>query len=231
MAKLHGRHTRIYLNGIDLSGDINSFEPGYAADTAEVSGFGDSTKKYVVGLADPALRIQGLFNDGTNQIHSIGSSEVGNEVMLNATWGTDQGKFGVGGTVNLDEYSVSSPISGAVTISGALSGSGSNGVFEFLNTILGKQSVPVDPSGWDSGSQSNAGISGHLQFFSGTGTVILQSSTAAAGPTWTDQVNFGLATAPVGIYGTPSSGTVHQYLRAIMNGGTGTAWVGGKRLV
>ena len=230
MGKMHGRHTRIYLNGYDLSGDINSFEPGYAADTAEVSGFGDSTKKYVVGLADPALRIQGLFNDGSGQVHSVVEALVGNEVMLNATWGTDQGKFGVGGTVNLNEYSVSSPISGAVTAGGALSGGGDNGIFEFLNTILGKQSVPTDPAGWDSDAQSNVGLSGHLQFFSGTGTVILQSSTAAAGPTWVDQVNFGLQTAPIALYGSPSSGTVHQYLRAIMNGGTGTAWVGAKRL-
>ncbi len=227
---MHGRHTRIYLNGYDLSGDINSFEPGYAADTAEVSGFGDDTKKYVVGLADPALRIQGLFNDGSAQIHAVAESLVGNEVMLNATWGTDQGKFGVGGTVSLNEYSVSSPISGAVTVNGSLLGGGSNGIFEFLNTILGKQSVPIDPAGWDSDIQSNAGMSGHLQFFFGTGTVILQSSTAAAGPTWVDQVNFGLATAPTAVYGSPSAGTVHQYLRAIMNGGTGTAWVGGKRL-
>ena len=227
---MHGRHTRIYLNGYDLSGDINNFEPGYAADTAEVSGFGDDTKKYVVGLADPALRIQGLFNDGSAQIHAVAESLVGNEVMLNATWGTDQGKFGVGGTVALNEYSVSSPISGAVTVNGSLSGGGSNGIFEFLNTILGKQSVPIDPAGWDSDTQSNAGMSGHLQFFFGTGTVILQSSTAAAGPTWVDQVNFGLVTAPAAVYGSPSAGTVHQYLRAIMNGGTGTAWVGGKRL-
>lgn len=229
MARMHGRHTRVYVDGYDLSGDSNSFEPGYAADTAEVSAFGDTKKSYVVGLADPAIRWQGVFNDEASRIHEVGAARIGNEVMFNATWGTAVGQYGAGGTANLSEYSVSAPISGAVTVSAALSGGGDAGVFEFLNTVLGKQSVPADPSGWNSGVQSNSGLGGHLQFFSGTGTVILQSSTAAAGPTWTDQANFGLQTAPYAAY-KPSSGTVHQYLRAIMSNGTGTAWVGAKRL-
>jgi len=229
VAKIHGRHTRIYIDGYDLSGDSNSFEPGYAADTAEVSGFGDTRKSYVVGLADPAIRWQGVFNDSANKIHDVARQRVGSEVMLNAVWGTDQGKYGVGGTVNLSEYSVSAPIGGAVAMAASLSGGGGAGIFQFIQTILGKQSVPSGGDGWNSGLQSSAGIGGHLQLFQGTGTVILQSSTAIAGPVWTDQVNFGLATAPFAKYGA-SAGTVHQYLRAIMSAGAGTAWVGMKRL-
>ncbi|KKL26194.1 hypothetical protein LCGC14_2397700, partial [marine sediment metagenome] len=141
MGKMHGRHTRIYLNGYDLSGDINSFEPGYAADTAEVSGFGDDTKKYVVGLADPALRIQGLFNDGSAQIHAVAESLVGNEVMLNATWGTDQGKFGVGGTVSLNDSVMQGTASGNIMLFASNSGTITATNCDFVNASGSNQGV------------------------------------------------------------------------------------------
>lgn len=229
MAKMHGRHTRAYLDGYDISGDFNSLEPGYAADTAEVSGFGDDTKKYVVGLADPAIRLAGVFNDAENQAHNIGSTRVGTEVAFAAVWGTDQGKYGVGGTVNVSEYSVTSPIGGAVTSSMSLSGGGGNGVFEFLRTLWGKSVMAAAPAGYDTGeTPSNDGLSGHLQLMSGTGTVVIQSSTAEAGPTWVDRIDFGLQTAPYGAYIGTYNGTAPQYLRAMVTG-TATAWIGYKR--
>lgn len=56
MSKLHGRFTRLYMDGYDISGDANSFEPGLAGDIAEVTAFGDDTKRYVVGLQDAQAR-------------------------------------------------------------------------------------------------------------------------------------------------------------------------------
>ena len=230
MAKMHGRHTRIYLDGFDIGGDFNSFEPGFAADTVEVSGFGDDTKKYAVGLADPQIRLAGVYNDATDQAHEVSSARIGSLVMMNGLWGTLVGQFGAGGSVNLNEYSVSSGISAAVTTATSLSGgagTAATGVFEFITTLLSKATIPTDPSGFQTNTQSNLGMSGHLQFFSGTGTVRIQSSPDDAA--WTDRVDFGLQTAPIGVYGTSATGTVATFLRTILVAGTGTAWTGFKR--
>lgn len=231
MAKMHGRHTRVYLDGIDISGDFNSFEPGFAADTVEVSGFGDDTKKYAVGLADPQIRLAGVYNDATNQAHEVSSARIGSLVMMNGLWGTLQGQFGAGGSVNLNEYSISSGISAPVTSSTSLSGgagTAATGVFEFITTLLSKGTIPTAAhAGYQTNLQSNVGMSGHLQFFSGTGTVRIQSSPDDS--VWTDRVDFGLQTAPIGVYGTSAVGTVATYLRTILVAGTGTAWAGFKR--
>ena len=226
MAKFHGRHTRIYMDGFDISGDLNSLEPNHVADTAEVSGFGAVSKSYVVGLLDTAIRFGGLFNDAPNKAHGLATARIGSEVMFNASWGTDQGKFGFGGTVNLDEYSVSSPIGGAVTISGGLSGAGANGVFEFARTLHGNSPFQASPSGFDTGeTPGNAGFSGHLQLLGGSGTVIIQSSTAVAGPTWVDRIDFGSHASPYAAYVGTYNGTAPQFLRANYVGAAGTGFV------
>jgi len=230
VGKMHGKHTRIMIDGYDISGDANSFEPGYSADTIDVSGFSDERKTFVVGLADPALRLGAVYNDAANRIHDVGRARVGSEVALAAVWGTGQGKYGVGGTVSLSEYSVSAPISGAVTSSISMAGGGGNGVFEFLRTLWGKSLMDDDPSGFDTGeTPSNAGFSGHLQLIGGSGTIALQSSTAEAGPTWVTRINFGSHSAPYAAYVGTYNGTAPQYLRAVMPSGDATAWCGYKR--
>ena len=219
------------MDGYDISGDFNSFEPGYAADVAEVSGFGASVKSYVVGLADPAIRVAGLFNDAANKAHAIATSRIGSEVMLNATWGTDVGKYGVGGTVSLSEYSISSGIGGPVSSAMSLSGGAGAGVFEFVRTLWGNvQFQGTADAGFDTGeTPTNAGFSAHLQLIGGSGTAIVQSSTAAAAASvWTDRIDFGSRVAPYADYRGTYAGTVPQFLRVIFTG-VGTGWLGYKR--
>ncbi len=232
MSKIHGRFTRLYIDGYDVSGDANSFEPSYAADTAEVSGFGDDTKSYAVGLVDPSVRVAGVFNDGANRMHPVATPRIATDIMLNGVWGTSRGQPGVGGSVAMSEYSVQDPISGAVAYTAQFAGAGSSGgTFEFVTTIHPKSNMPAGTTGYDSGTVSNQGFTGHLQLFSGTGTVRIESSTAAAtAATWTPRIDFGLRTAPYAAYVGTYAGTAPQFLRAIMTNGTGTAWVGFKRL-
>src|SRR5437879_9930964 len=104
MTKLHGRFTRLYMDGYDISGDSSSFEPGLTGDTAEVTAFGDDTKKYVVGLIDSAVRFSGFFNDSVNRAHAVVSPRVGSDTIIAATWGTTPGQAGVGGSMRLSEY-------------------------------------------------------------------------------------------------------------------------------
>src|SRR3972149_2808504 len=64
------------------------------------------------------------------------------------------------------------------------------------------------PAGGTTGVDMGAGyiatsgtVTGHLQLFTGTGTITLQSSTAAGtNMVWTGRIPFGVCTAPLGKY-------------------------------
>jgi hypothetical protein len=125
LSKFHGRVSALHLadSGAtlrDISEDVNSVDAPQNADTAEVSGFGDSTKKYVVGLADSQMRVQGNFNPDSNKSHAVLSGVVGGTTGLAMHFyprGSVAGQPVFKGSVLVSEYSLQSSIGGAVTFS------------------------------------------------------------------------------------------------------------------
>ena len=123
MAKYHGRLAVFRLDDSsgdlrDLSSDVNSVEAPATGDTVEVSGFGDVTKKYVVGLKDSQMRVQGNFNDAALKSHAVLSGVVAGTAGLEMHYwpsGSASGKPVFEGSVLVSEYSVSAGISAAVT--------------------------------------------------------------------------------------------------------------------
>ena len=128
MAKYHGRLGELWLadsgdNLRNLSPDISSVEAPSNADTVDVSGMGDTTKKYVVGLKDSQMRVQGNFNDATNTSHPTLSGVVGGTTALPMHFyprGSVASAPVFKGSVLCSEYSVSASVSGAVTWSANL---------------------------------------------------------------------------------------------------------------
>ncbi len=122
MPKYHGRLGEFWIddNGgtlRNLSGDVSSVETPQTGDTVEVSGLGDTTKKYVVGLQDSQVRVQGNFNDGANQSHPVLSGVVGGTAGLRMHFyprGSVASAPVFKGSVLVSEYSVSAAIGGAV---------------------------------------------------------------------------------------------------------------------
>ena len=123
MAKYHGRLTEVYIEDSgatirDISLDCNSVETPKTADTAEVSGFTDTTKKYVAGLQDSQIRIGGNFNDAANKSHAVFSGLIGGTAGRRVDVyprGSASGAPVFRGSITVSEYSVQSAIGGAVT--------------------------------------------------------------------------------------------------------------------
>lgn len=129
MAKYHGRLSVLRIADSagalrDISGDVNSVEAPATGDTVEVSGFGDTTKKYVVGLQDSQMRVQGNYNDAaTTGAHTVLSGVVGGTTGLAMHFwpkGSASGAPVFSGSVLASEYSVSSGIGAAVGFSANL---------------------------------------------------------------------------------------------------------------
>lgn len=125
MAKFHGKNTKVYIWDTawrDVSGDVTSVEIGGQADTVDVAGFGAASKTYVVGLTDGQIRIQASYNDtATTGIHQVLSDQVGSILGIRiGPGGSAAGTPGYLGSVILSEYSVSSGIGAAVSVTANL---------------------------------------------------------------------------------------------------------------
>src|SRR4051794_24574522 len=63
MAVVHGKNTKVYVGGFDLSTYLQKAGVKAEADTPEVTGFGANGKQYIPGLQDATLQAEGVFND------------------------------------------------------------------------------------------------------------------------------------------------------------------------
>lgn len=81
MAKSHGRSAEIYVNGFDVSTYLNSVTLTGAADSAETSTFGGTSKSYIPGLLDGTLSLGGFYDGVTDGIIDILNAALGNSTF------------------------------------------------------------------------------------------------------------------------------------------------------
>ncbi len=100
-----------------LTGDITNVTMPYTLDSFEVSGFGDTTKSYVTGLADANVTIQGKVNTAANRSHAVLTGLLGGTVGYTLTIqpvGTAAGLPKFFGEVFVSAYNVTADIGGAL---------------------------------------------------------------------------------------------------------------------
>ena len=246
MAKMHGRYTRLYINGYDISSDSSSLEVSQPGDTVDVSGFGQDRKQYAVGLLDQNFAYNGFFNDGATGAHTALKDLIGSAVQFAITYGTAIGAWGYAGSAVMEsQYNVSSDISRAVTIvSNLVNNSAANPVRSIQ--ILQEKGTPWSTSGSaassvDGGAASAAGGRVYLQVFSIVGTsawtfYLVNGASPTGGTTCgTFTVLTGSAAAPIATSIPTPYDAVGQYTRgswALSAGGAGTIdfWMGFARL-
>lgn len=232
MGQIHGKDTIVHVDGYDLTGDSSSLEPSSSTDMAPVTGFGGQKKHYIPGLTAGVCRHAAFFTDDADGARDVLSARQGSAVDFMAAYGTAIGAYGYAGSAELvKEYGVNSQIGGAITIGAA---------YQFGNP--GADPIRMarqkgEGSGTKSASvlnetPSNAGVRAYLQIFavaSGTPVVALQHGTATADAAYGDLVAFTGAEARTA-EGGEASGTVRQYIRTKVTGGTCTYAVGYRRL-
>jgi len=233
MGKVHGKDTIVHVDGYDLTGQSSSLEPSFSTDMAEVTSFGDRKKNYVQGMTEGACRHAAFFTDDADQARDVLSARRGSVVDFMAAYGTAIGAYGFAGSAELqNEYGVNSPIAGAITIAAS---------YQFGQTggdPIRMARQKAEGSGTSSASvlnetPSNAGVRAYLQVFavaSGTPLVALQHGTADVDGDYGDAVAFtATETAPFA-EGGAAVGTVRQFIRTNVTGGTCTYAVAYRRL-
>lgn len=232
MPKWHGKHTRVFVDGYDISGYTNSLSVETSADIVDVSAFSDEKKNYVVGLFDSQVMHDGFFED-TPAFggHAVLSARLGSAVNMVASIGTFQGAPAFAGSAELEQsYSVASQITAAVTHKVKMINFGTQGVDHgFL--VQGKRQFNGTGQPWDSGSASNNGGRAYLQNFgsygaaapadaSGSCRLIGGTDSAFTASGTALLVDFGTVTQSPSAQGIAFSGTVPRYLKVDNYSGT-----------
>lgn len=136
MAKWHGRHSFVAIKGStggwhNLSVDVSSVDAPSDQDIVDVSGFGDSKKNYVTGLADTKVGLKGQFSDaGTAHSPAQSGAYAVLSSLVQATAGYEF-RFGPKGSASgypvfqgtylVNKFNVQSAINGAVMYDAELS--------------------------------------------------------------------------------------------------------------
>lgn len=219
----HGKDTKVYISGYDLTTYFNSFTTTATADLADTSTFGNVYKSFVAGLLDAKMTFEGFFDPTAGAIEPVLTAKLAQDAYLvQLPAGDVQGARGramYGVETTLD---IGTSIDGAATISAeASSKTGAEPVT--VNCIKGaKSSSGNDASGVNSGYVGGTafGWSAYLQVFAVSGSsatldVVLQDSADnstfldVSGGNFTQVLQAGVPTAQR-ISGT---GTLRQYTR------------------
>lgn len=119
MARKHGRNGRLYA---DIAGGgsaepvvfLNQWSIDFTVDNIDVTAFGDSNKTYVAGLPDSSGSFSGYFDSETPQLYTAATDGVARSFYLYPD--TSDATYWYG--TALFDFSVSSSVDGAITVSG-----------------------------------------------------------------------------------------------------------------
>lgn len=222
MALRHGRNARIYLNGVDISGDLNTVSPTSEQDLGDISVFGHIGHSFYPGLAKDVATIDGLYNS-TERTVIEAMVQLSTSYAMMIGFGQTRGDPAYAANeVALKSNSIKSVVTDVNRVSVNLEAS----KYPFEPGVLltaGIQTVAAASTGQgtqvDHGSASGTtGGAAYLQVFSvvtpGTLTVSLQTSSTGA---WAGEQATSATFAAASTNGTERvalSSQLNRYARA-----------------
>jgi hypothetical protein len=233
MAPVHGKNTKVYANGYDLTTFLRKLTVAGSVDTADSTTFGKQSRTKVAGLRDAKLTAEGLFSHaaGAADVDDVLSAALGldNVLWLYGAEGDAVGKRAVAMLAANTGYEVSSEVADVVSVKAEAEASGGNG-YEggvFLHSGATAEAAGGNSVAVDNLAATANGLVAHVHVPDVTGAgpslgVKVQHSTDNS--TWVDLVTFTAITADYNAQRIQTAGTVNRYLRALWTfGGTMTA--------
>jgi hypothetical protein len=216
MSFYHGKVAKIYLNGNPMSTYLDTISIPQSADTAEVTTFGDTAKKYVMGLKNATLSAEGFGAGSTGEIDQFLQDALSTTENV-WTWyptGESAGKPGYGLKGYDTSYEIKGSVSGAVRVAVACQ---SNLSQESIKCIRAMAVATASSSGaaLDNTAKSTNGGAGYLHVSAtNTSDAAIVIDHSSDGSSWENLITF--ATAPLGVSAQriAASGEIRQYVKA-----------------
>jgi hypothetical protein len=227
---IHGKATGIILGGYNLTSMLNQIATPQSLDTADVTHFGETAKKYIPGMADATVSMSGFFEGdakATEEMLDVASDES-DAILVTYGRGLAAGADCKFASVIRSSFEVSSPVGDVVSISGAAQADGGLLTGKVVAAALEASSASTSGSSVDNTvSSSNGGkaallLTGNTR--DGSVTVIVQHSDDNS--VWVDLGTFAVVpTLTVASEVLELTETINRYVRVVVTlaGSTGSA--------
>jgi hypothetical protein len=210
---IHGKQSKIFVNGHHLSKQFTSFDLQINADTADKTGFQSEAKEYNPGQVSAALSLEGLFNDTATSADKYLTDVLGASGSIWCIFpaGDAIGKVGYGIQGINNSHAVMATKDDNARIS---AGCQSNIAAERIISLLpyGSKTASGNGSVHDNGDETDGGGSAYLHVDAANGEIDVKIEHSEDGDIWEDLVEFVTVTA-AGAQRVDIEGTIYQYTR------------------
>lgn len=229
---IHGKATGVLLGGYDLTSMLNSIGTPTSLETAEVTPFGSTAKKYIPGLADATVSMSGFFEGDAAATELLLDAVVDTADSILVSYGRaltvgQDVKFG---KVLRTSFEVSSPVGAAVSIAGASQADGGmhTGVVLAANQVV--TTSPTNGTAHNAGAGTTNGGNATLHVTANTrdGAVTVKVQHSTDDSVWVDLATFTVVPAAEvtsEVIALPD--TINRYTRALVTlaGSTGSSTI------
>lgn len=230
----HGKHTKVAVDGYNLTRYFRDASASASVETAETTTFhapGDA-KTFVIGLNEGTVSLDGLFDGSAGAVYEalngiLNRNDVGFLVLPGGDDGV--GTRTLFGASAQTSFEVSSPLGDVVSVSSELQvdggvqigvylrESGTDGAFETVTA--GGTAVTDDSPAHDNSASSSDGGVAHLQVMNNSLDVAISAKIqhSADNTTWADLSGATFTSVSAGSETAEQltvSGTVNRYLRS-----------------
>lgn len=217
MAITHGKDTKVYVGGYDLTTYFRQASlPGTAA-VAETATFSSGSKSVISGLKDAMIKVQGLFDGAANAVDAVLKAAFGinPSIWTYLPQGDVLGYPGYGLQGIETVYEVDGSIGDVVQVRAeARADKGHDPLV--IHRVLGADTTTTTGTAQNNGAATTNGGVGYLQVtaFTGFTSAVVTIEDSADGSTgWATILTFSTVTAARTAERIAISGAVRQYTR------------------
>lgn len=217
MPAAHGRLTRVYLNGYDLTGFYRSQESDLTREVADSTVFGLSDKTYLPGLRDASLSLEGIFDGAVAGIEEVLLAALSADptIVVICPQGDILGNVAHGFSALETKYAIDSSKDDIVTLANELqSASGRDRLL--IQHALSSEVATGNGTSIDNGAQTtNGGVAYlHVPDIAGITNLAVTIEDSADNSSFATILTFAGVTADRNAQRVAISGTVRRYTRA-----------------
>jgi hypothetical protein len=214
----HGKNTRVYLNGYDMSPFLNEATSTFSQETAETTTFTQNDKTYIAGLADGTVSASGLFDGTANASNAIltGRLKTEDNVFTIMPDGTAIGAAAILASGQITSYEVTSPVADVVSLSTEIQADG--GLFPGGIVLCNGVTASASANGTNVDNtvltSQGAVANLHVTANNRNGTAVIKVQHSVDNSAWVDLITFSSVSASTVVGESVScTGTVNRHLR------------------
>ena len=233
MPAAHGRLTRVYINGYDLTGFYRKAESELTREVAESTVFNQDDKTYLPGLRDASASLEGLYDGAVDGIAEVLHAALSADPLILTLCPQGDGLGNVAhGLSSLEtKYALDASKDDIVTLANEVQSSAGRDRL-LVHHALGSEVASGQSAAQDGGAATTNGAAGYLHVpdiagITNLAVVIEDSADGSTG--WATILTFAGVTADRGRERVAITGTVRRYTRArwtFTGAGSSQFWTG-----